>query len=57
MKRSCLRITGTEEKEEYELKGKENIFNKIGEENFSNLMKEINTKCQKLTEYTSAVPL
>ncbi|KAL6030403.1 hypothetical protein STEG23_017091 [Scotinomys teguina] len=39
MKRPNLRIIGIEEGEEYQLKGTENIFNKIIEENFSNLKK------------------
>jgi hypothetical protein len=41
MKRLNLRIIGIEEGEESQLKGSENIFNKIIEENFSNLKKEM----------------
>jgi len=41
MRRSNLRITGIEESEDSQLKGPVNIFNKIIEENFSNLKKEI----------------
>ncbi|KAL6039464.1 hypothetical protein STEG23_034280, partial [Scotinomys teguina] len=41
MKRPNLRIIGIQEGEEYQLKGIENIFNKIIEENFLNLKKEI----------------
>jgi hypothetical protein len=37
MKRSNLRIIGTEEGEDSQLKGPENIFNKTIEENFPNL--------------------
>ena len=41
MKRPNLRIIGIEEGEESQLKGPENIFNKIIEENFPNLKKEM----------------
>ena len=41
MKRSNLRIIGIEEGEESQLKGPENIFNKIIEENFPNLKEEM----------------
>ncbi|OPX54009.1 RBD-like domain-containing protein [Oceanospirillum multiglobuliferum] len=47
MKRPNLRIIGIEEGEEYQLKGTENIFNKIIEENFPNLKKEIPMKIQE----------
>ena len=47
MKRPNLRIIGIEEGEEYQLKGTENIFNKIKEENFPNLKKEIPMKIQE----------
>ena len=40
MKRSNLSIVGIEEGEDSQLKGPENIFNKIIEENFPNLKKE-----------------
>ncbi|KAL6084523.1 hypothetical protein STEG23_028881 [Scotinomys teguina] len=40
MKRPNIRIIRIEEGEEYQLKGTENIFNKIIEENFPNLKKE-----------------
>ena len=43
MKRSNLRIV-VEEKEESQLKGPENIFNKIIEEKFPNLKKEMPRK-------------
>ncbi|KAL6073605.1 hypothetical protein STEG23_027906 [Scotinomys teguina] len=46
MKRPNLKIMGIEG-EEYQLKGTENIFNKIIEENFPNLKKEIPMKVQK----------
>jgi hypothetical protein len=41
MKRSKVRVIGTKEGEESKLKGAENIFNKIIEENFPNLNKEM----------------
>jgi hypothetical protein len=37
MRRPNLRIIGVEESKDYQLKGQVNIFNKIIEENFSNL--------------------
>jgi hypothetical protein len=40
MKKPNLRIIGIEENEDSQLKGHENIFNKINEENFPNLKKE-----------------
>ena len=46
MKRPNLRIIGVEE-EELQLKGPENIFNKIIEENFPNLKKDIPMKVQE----------
>lgn len=47
MKRKNLRIIGIEEGEETQVKGTENILNKIIEENIPNLMKEIVIKVQK----------
>ena len=44
MKRPNLRIIGIEEGEDLQLKGPENIFNKIIEENFPNLKKELPIK-------------
>jgi len=41
MRRSNLRIIGIEESEDSQIKGPVNIFNKIIEENFPNLMKEM----------------
>jgi hypothetical protein len=41
MRRSNLRIIGIEESEDFQVKGPVNIFNKIIEENFPNLKKEI----------------
>ena len=41
MKRPSLKIIGIEEGEESQLKGPENIFNKIIEENFPNLKEEM----------------
>jgi hypothetical protein len=47
MKRPNLRIIGTDEKENFQLKGPVNIFNKIIEENFSNLKKEMPMNIQE----------
>jgi len=41
VRRSNLRIIGIEESEDSQLKGPENIFNKIIEENFSKLKKQM----------------
>ena len=41
MKRTKLRIIGMEESEDSQLKGPENIFKKIIEENFPNLNQEM----------------
>ena len=42
-----MRIIGVEEGEELQLKGPENILNKITEENFPNLKKDIPMKVQE----------
>ena len=47
MKRRNLRIIGVEDGKELQLKGSENMFNKIIEENFSNLKKDIPMKVQE----------
>ena len=47
MKRPNLRIIGIEENEDSQLKGPENVFNKIIEENFPNLKKEMAIKVQE----------
>ena len=47
MKRPNLRIVGIEEGEEVQLKSTENIFNKITEENFPKLMKDMPMKIQE----------
>jgi hypothetical protein len=47
MKRPNLRIIGIEENEDSQFKGPENIFNKIIEENFPNLKKEMTIKVQE----------
>ena len=47
MKRPNLRIKGVEEGEDLQLKGSENIFTKIIEENFPNLKKDIPMKVQE----------
>jgi hypothetical protein len=41
MKRPNLKIIRIEENENFQLKGSKKIFNKIMEENFSNLKKEL----------------
>ena len=41
MRRPNLRIIGIEESEDFQLKGPVNVFNKIIEENFPNLKKEM----------------
>jgi hypothetical protein len=47
MKRSNLRIIQVEENEDSQLQGSENFFNKIIEENFPNIKKEITIKVQE----------
>jgi len=47
MRRSNLRIIGIEESEDSQLKGPVNIFNKIIEENFPNLKKEMPINIQE----------
>jgi hypothetical protein len=47
MRRPNLQITGIDENEDFQLKGLANIFNKIVEENFTNLKKEIPMNIQE----------
>jgi hypothetical protein len=47
VERSNLRIIGVKKDEEYQLKGQENIFNKIIEENFTYLKKEMTINVQE----------
>jgi hypothetical protein len=47
MKRPNLRIIRIEEDEDSQLKGPENVFNKITEENFPNLKKMMDIKVQE----------
>jgi hypothetical protein len=47
MKRLNLRIIGIEENEDNQLEGPESVFNKIIEENVSNLKKEMTIKVQE----------
>ena len=47
IKKPNLRIIGVEEGEELQIKGPENIFNKIIEENFPNLKNDIPMKVQE----------
>jgi hypothetical protein len=44
MKRPNLRIIRIEENEDFQLKGPEKVFNKIKEEIFSNLKKQMDIK-------------
>jgi hypothetical protein len=48
MRRPNLRLIGIEEKEDFQLKGPVNIFNKIIEENFPNLKKEMPMNIQEV---------
>ncbi|EDL32729.1 mCG140854, isoform CRA_b, partial [Mus musculus] len=47
MRRPNLRIIGVDENEDFQLKGPANIFNKIIEENFPNLKKEMPMNIQE----------
>jgi hypothetical protein len=47
MRRPNLRIIDIDENEDFQLKGPANIFNKIIEENFPNLKKEISMNIQE----------
>ena len=47
MRRPNLRIIGVDENEDFQLKGPANIFNKIVEENFPNLKKEMPMNIQE----------
>ena len=47
MRRPNLRILGVDENEDFQLKGPANIFNKIIEENFPNLKKEMPMNIQE----------
>jgi hypothetical protein len=47
MRRPNLRIIGIDESEDFQLKGPVNIFNKIIEENFPNLKKEMTMNLQE----------
>jgi hypothetical protein len=47
MRRPNLRIIGIDKKEDCQFKGPVNIFNKIIEENFPNLKKEIHMNIQE----------
>jgi hypothetical protein len=48
MRRPNLQIIGVDEKEDFPLKGPANIFNKIIEENYPNLKKEMSMNIQEL---------
>jgi hypothetical protein len=48
MRRPNLRIIGVDENEAFQLKGPANIFNKITEENFPNLKKEMPMNIQEV---------
>ena len=47
MRRPNLKIIGIDKKEDFQLKGPVNIFNKIIEENFPNLKKEMPMSIQE----------
>jgi hypothetical protein len=47
MSRPNLRIIGVDENEDFQLKGLENIFNKIIEENFPNIKKDMPMNIQE----------
>jgi hypothetical protein len=47
MRRPNLRIISIDENEDFQLKGQVNIFNKIIEENFPNLRKEMPMNIQE----------
>ena len=47
MRRPNQRLIGVDENEDFQLKGPENIFNKIIEENFLNLKKEMPMNIQE----------
>jgi hypothetical protein len=49
-RRPNLRIVGIDKNEDFQLKEPVNIFNKIIEENFPNLKKEMPTNIQEATE-------
>jgi hypothetical protein len=53
MRRRDLRIIGIEEREDSQLKGPVNIFNKIIKENFPNLKKDVHehTRCLQNSKY------
>ena len=50
MRRQILRKIGIDEREDSQVKGPANIFNKIIEENFPNLKKEMPMTYKKPTE-------
>ena len=47
MRRSNLRIIGVDENEDFQLKGPVNIFNKVIEQNFPHLKKEMHMNIQE----------
>jgi hypothetical protein len=47
MTKPNLRIIGIDEKEDFQIKGPANSFNKIMEENFPNLKKEVPMNIQE----------
>jgi hypothetical protein len=55
MRRSNLRIIGIEEREDSQLKGPVSIFNKIIEENFPNLKKEMSMNIQETYKTTTSL--
>jgi hypothetical protein len=55
MRRPNLRIIGIDKKEDFQLKGPVNIFNKIIEENFPNLKKEMTMNIQEAYKTPSSL--
>jgi hypothetical protein len=55
IRRPNLRIIGIDEKEDFQLKGPVNIFNKIIEENFPNLMKEMAMNIQEANKTSNSL--
>jgi hypothetical protein len=51
MREPNLRIISIDKKEDFQLKGPVNIFNKIIEEDFPNLKKEMSMNIQEHTEH------
>jgi hypothetical protein len=57
MRRANFRIIGIEESEDSQVKGPVNIFNKIIEENFPNLKKEMPMNIQRCLQNSKSIGL